>query len=172
MADYEALWLPSPGLLFKGPETTQGFSAKISCELMGLEDALTGEIAVPPSVLKYECLASPALPAQFNVAASVAGVSVSSRDLSGLFPIVYIDCLRAGRVERIYSWDGLPGDAEEVIDYHPSLESVKEYTLTVHAYLSDGEALNADYTLVILQDWTAGRERLRSEINVRSNKKG
>lgn len=169
MTDYDVLWLPPPGVLFKEPETAKGLSVGVSCELTGLESALTGEIVPPPSVLSYECSATPELPNQLQIATSKAGVLVSSQDLSGLFPIVYIDCLREGNIERVYSWDELPVSAEEIIDYHPSRELQKEYTLTVRAYLSDGETVNAVYSLIILQDWTAGRDRLRSEMNVRSN---
>lgn len=172
MTDYQALWLPLPGVLFQGPETTQDLDVTVSCKLIGLEDALTGGIAAPPSVLSYQCSVSPVAPSQLDVSASATGVRVLGEDLSGLFSLVYIDCLRLGHIERFFSWDELPSDAEEIIDYRPSQEPKQEYQLTVYAYLSDGEVVNAVYSLIIHQDWTAGRDRLRGEVNARSNKKG
>ena len=169
---YEPVWQPAPGVLFQLPETAVAVRYAICCEVPAATDVLTGEPLPPPTVQGYEVAITPVPPRWLRVLAAPSGVTVAAEALAGLFPIVFIDCLRHGKIERVYDWQALPEDADEVVAFCPSRERQREYQLTVTARLSDGEAVNAIYSLVILQDWTAGRDRLRREVDARRNQKG
>lgn len=172
MMIYQEQWLPEPGELFRLPETATGLDMTVRCEVPEATDAQTGEPVPPPVVLGYTATVLPPPPPVLVISALPSGVSVRADTLAGLFPILFIDCLRQGRLERVPHWDSLPADADEIIEYRPSRERQREYRLTVTARLSDGQSVNAVYSLVILQDWTAGRDRLRREIDARSNQAG
>jgi hypothetical protein len=104
-----------------------------------------------------------------DIVASASGVSVTAETLAGLFGIQFIDYREGSQVLRVLSWDDLPAGADDLVEFRPSTDQVREYTLDVTALLSDGSTALAVYTIQIFQDWTAGRDRLVSEVNARRN---
>ncbi len=106
------------------------------------------------------------------MASAATGVHVSAEKLSGLFGIEFIDYLQNKVIARIADWNDLPAEAEEIVEFRPSSEQSKQYTMTITAELSNKTTESAGYTMTITQEWTAGRDRLRKEINARSSKIG
>lgn len=115
-----------------------------------------------PTAIGYQAQLSPAMPAQvLSIATSPAGVAVRAAGLAGLFGIDFIDYLRGGVVSRAASWEELPADAEQIIEFRPSRLARRSYQLLITALLSNGDTEQTSYTIAILQDWTAGRDRLK-----------
>lgn len=159
-----ATWSPSPEVLFSLPETAGPVSTTISVEVEGV-DPLTGEPA-PIAVTGYEGSITP----EQDVLIAEGGpdaLTVRSPSLAGLFPIEFIDYLQDGQVVRAPDWESLPGSAEELIDFRPSQEQTRAFRLDVVASLSDGTEAYTSYLIEIHQDWTAGKDRLRSEVDAR-----
>lgn len=173
---YQVLWLPMPGLLFREPETATGIAHRIECQVLPLPpagDDEADEPDPPPEVTGYRASLSPAPQvAVLDITADAGGVSVAADNLAGLFGIEFIDYLRNGGIARITRWDDLPASAEEIIEFRPSRLRSRTYQLLIAAELSDGSEELASYTIIIDQNWTAGRDRLKEEMNARSNQTG
>ncbi|WMC11766.1 hypothetical protein PU634_05205 [Oceanimonas pelagia] len=169
---YTVEWLPAPGLLFKAPETAGGISHRIRCVIIPTPAGEDGEDPEPPpEVVGYRAIIEPAPPVPvLELAVSGQGVTLSAQTLAGLFGIDFIDYLQDGVIARVTSWGALPAQAEQVIEFRPSRLTSRSYLLQVTAELTNGEREQASYTLTITQEWTAGRDRLKEEVNARSNK--
>ena len=175
---YTAQWIPAPGLLFEAPETAGGIEHHIACQILpSAAGGGTGGAGLPPppapTVIDYQAQLSPAVSVQIlSITASPTGVIVHSAGLAGLFGIDFIDYLRGGVVSRAASWEALPADAEQIIEFRPSKLTSRSYQLMITARLSNGDAVQAGYAIVIQQDWTAGRDRLKEFGNASSRKTG
>lgn len=156
-----ATWTPPEGVLFAEPETATGISYQISCSVV---DALDPTV----TVTGYSASISPepTVPV-LTIAPSASGVSVTASTLAGLFGIQFIDYREGDQILRVLSWDDLPPGADDIVEFRPSADTVRDYALTVTAMLSDGRSVAAVYGIQIFQDWTAGRDRLVSEVNAR-----
>jgi len=162
MAD--AVWSPSPGILFTEQETATGLSFRITCTI----EADPAAVEPAPTVTGYSVALSPAPEVDvLSINSDAEGVTVSSESLAGLFGIDFIDYWAGGQVVRVFSWDDLPEAAEEVVEFRPSHDKQRSYTLSVTALLSDGDSVTAAYKCVVLQNWTAGRDRLKEEVDAR-----
>ncbi|HEX5678793.1 MAG TPA: hypothetical protein VFX91_12580 [Alcanivorax sp.] len=151
-------WTPAPGELFNLPETSTNVLYSVS---VSVSDDLNPGL----SVTGYEANITPS---QTILDLDTTGdVTVSADSLAGLFPVEFIDYLLNGNIERVTRWDDLPAAAEDLIEYRPSSETAKTYTLNVTATLSDGSEEQAAYTMVVTQNWTTGRDRLVAEVNAR-----
>lgn len=162
-------WTPPPSVLFSLPETSGPVASLISVEVEGV-DELTGEPA-PVAVLGYRGSITPEQEV-LAVTGGADGLAVSAGSLAGLFPIDFIDYREQGRISRAPGWDALPASAEEVIEFRPSRDTTRAYRLDVIADLVDGSEAYMSYLIEIHQDWTAGRDRLKEEINARRNETG
>lgn len=173
---YTITWLPLPGPLFSKPETATGIDYIILCQIVALPpDPLSLTPVEPvPVVESYSIATSPEPPSGILtiMASAATGVHVSAEKLSGLFGIEFIDYLQNKVIARIADWNDLPAEAEEIVEFRPSSEQFKQYTMTITAELSNKTTESAGYTMTITQEWTAGRDRLRKEINARSSKIG
>lgn len=161
-----ATWSPTEGgQLFSLPETSGPIEYQFLATATAV-DPITGEPApVPVTDYDYE-LSPPDTVGILSISASSSGVTLQADTLGGLFPIQFIEYLMNGELYRVFHWDDLPESAEEVITFRPSTETEKSFTLTVTAS-ADGEPIEQSWTLVITQDWTAGKERLQEEVNAR-----
>lgn len=151
-------WTPGPGLLFSLPETAGPIAFSIS--------ATYSDETAPAAITGYEAEINP--PSNtLQVDVGPTEVTVSAPSLVGTFGIQYIDHLNGGVLRRVGSWEELPAEAEEVIEFRPSYDRLREHTLTVTAMTSLGGQEQAVYTIQILQDWSAGRDRLVEEVDAR-----
>lgn len=160
----EVTWTPEPGVLFDLSELDGPVAYTITAEVLD-------ELGVPVPVLDYEVVSlTPPAPV-LTVTASPHGVQVSAESLAGLFPIQYLDYLLGGVLHRVYSWDDLPAETEAIVAFMPSTKVQETFTLKVRAILEHDplDAVEAEYTMTVRQDWTAGRNRLLEEINARSD---
>ena len=57
----------------------------------------------------------------------------------------------------------------DIVEFRPSRDASRDFTLRVTATLSDKRTVSATYSLQVLQEWSAGAEKLRSAVNARSN---
>ncbi|PAU79239.1 hypothetical protein [Halomonas salipaludis] len=162
-------WTPPPDLLFSLPETAGPVAFTISVEVEGV-DPVTGEPAVV-EVVGYRGSITPEQ-ALLAIEGDADGLTVSADSLAGLFPIEHIDYRQDGQVVRVPSWEQLPAEAEELIEYRPSRAQTRAYRLDVVADLADGSEAYMSYLIEVHQDWSAGRDRLRSEIDARRNSTG
>lgn len=158
----EVLWAPVNALLFSLPEIFGPISFHISCNVI----APDGVKAVSYSA-RFKQGGE-----LFNLEVNANGVTVSAESLSGHFRINFIDYQKDLAVARVTAWEDLPSDADEIIEFSPSRKAVSTYSLFVEATLSNGENFEFTYTLEVLQDWTAGRDKLQGEVNGRRNNKG
>lgn len=160
----QVIWSPAPGVLFAEPETARGVAYQISCSVVTDPAALEPA----PTVTEYRASLAPQPGAPvLQVGTDDGGISVTSDALAGLFGIEFIDYRIGERVVRIHSWDDLPDSAEEIIEYRPSGTAERAYTLNATAWLSDGTKVSAAYQCVVQQEWTAGRDRLKGEVDAR-----
>lgn len=153
------IWTPPPGPLFALSELATDVAYAVTCSVVDETDPTL-------AVVGYQAIVTPEQ-SLLTVTAGSSGVTVSADSLSGLFSIEFIDYLRGGQLARASSWEELPEDAEELVEFRPSREVSKVYLLTVTALLSDNTELVAEYTMTVFQDWTAGRNRLVEEVNAR-----
>jgi|SRR5699024_5053042 len=159
-------WTPAPGPLFTLPETAGPISYAIQAALAAPEPDGNGAGGTPPSIERYSAAISPAQ-TLFDTSASASGVTISAASLAGLFPIARIDYLQHATLHTIDTWDALPAGPAELIAFKPSAARETVFTLTVTAHLSDASAHQAEYSLSVQQDWSAGRERLQEEVDAR-----
>lgn len=138
----------------------------ITADVEGV-DPITGA-PVPIAVTGYQGGITPDQ-VVLSVSGGADGLVIESASLAGLFPIEFIDYLREDEIVRAPDWDRLPESAEEVIDFRPSREQTRSFRLDVIADLADGDQVYTSYLIEIHQDWTAGRDRLRSAIDARRN---
>lgn len=157
-------WTPAPGELFRLPETETNVAYAVSVAVEE-DDPITGE-PTPVAVTGYQGAITPEQPV-LDAADTGGELTVSADELMGLFPIEALDYLLGGVLETAGSWDALPEAAEEIIAYKPSTDSERTYTLAVTAQLEDGTEEHAEYSLVILQDWSAGRDLLKEAVDAR-----
>lgn len=151
-------WTPEPGELFRLPETSTDISYSVSV-------SVTDDGDPDLSVTGY---AATITPEQSILDVSTAGsVTVSADSLAGLFPIQFIDFLLNGVPGRVFSWEDLPAEAEDIIEFRPGSGVSVTFTMVVIATLSDASQVQATYTMTVTQDWTAGRDRLVMEVNAR-----
>lgn len=153
------IWTPPPGPLFALSELATDVTYAVTCSVVDETDPTL-------AVVGYRAIVTPEQ-SLLTVTAGASGVTVSADSLAGLFAIEFIDYLRDGQLARASSWEELPEDAEELVEFRPSREVSKVYLLTVTALLSDDTELVAEYTMTVFQDWTAGRNRLVEEVNAR-----
>lgn len=155
-------WTPDPAEpLFSLPETATNINYLISA-------TATDDLGAPLPVSNYRYTLSPTPAAPvLTITAGANGVNVTAASLAGLFGIVFIDYLLHGTLGRVFTWDDLPAEAEEIIEFRPLSDAERQYTLTVEADVQGEGTVQAAYTLEILQDWTAGRDRLVEEVNAR-----
>lgn len=174
--NYTITWSPLAGTLFSKPETATGINYIILCQIIALpSDPLAITPAEPvPVVESYVASISPAPPSGIlTVTASITtGVHISAEKLSGLFGIEFIDYLQHKVITRITNWSDLPAGAEEIVEFKPSSEQSKQYIMDITAMLSNKTTESATYAMIITQEWTAGRDRLRQEVDARSSKIG
>lgn len=159
-------WSPPPNVLFSLAETAGPVAAVITVEVEGV-DELTGEPA-PVAVLGYRGSITPEQEI-LAVTGGPDGLAVSAASLAGLFPIDFIDYREQGQLSRAPSWEALPASAEEVVEFRPSRDAARAYRLDVIADLADGSEAYMSYLIEIRQDWSAGRDRLKEEIDARRN---
>lgn len=167
LASIVTTWTPAPGKLFSLPETAGAISYPISCTIALAATALPTDIL--PTVTAYSATISPAPAVDvLRITPSVGALTVSAKSLSGLFGFDFIDYREGDAITRIYSWDDLPETAD-IVEFRPSHDASRDFTLNVTATLSDKRTVSASYALQILQEWSAGAEKLRSAVNARSN---
>lgn len=159
-------WSPVPPVLFQLPETAGGIEHEITATVQET-DPITG-LPAPVAVTGYRGDLSPEQEL-IAVAGGTASLIVSAATLAGLFPFDSLEYLQAGDLKQATTWAALPDSAEDLVAYRPSRIAERAYTLTVTATLADGSEESAAYALVILQDWSAGRDRLREEVDARRN---
>lgn len=167
LAEIVTTWTPAPGKLFSLPETTAAISYPISCVVALAATALPTDIA--PTVTAYAATISP-VPAVdvLQLTPSASALTVSAKSLAGLFGFDFIDYREGDAITRIHSWDDLP-DTADIVEFRPSRDASRDFTLRVTATLSDKRTVSATYSLQVLQEWSAGAEKLRSAVNARSN---
>lgn len=165
----EVEWLPVPGVLFSRPETSGSVQFHISCLIIEGEPPVGGPVEPVPTITGYAATINKQQ-SIISLTISAGGVLVSADTLSGLFGIEFVDYQQNRVVTRIYEWKDLPDDADEIVEFRPSSEQSRQYQLTVTADLSNGEQVSASYAMIVSQDWTAGRDRLLREMNVRNNR--
>lgn len=167
LASIVTTWTPAPGKLFSLPETSGAINYQISCAIALAATALPTDIV--PTVTAYSATLAP-LPTVdvLRITPSATALTVSAQSLAGLFGFDFIDYREGDAITRIHSWGDLP-DTADIVEFRPSHDASRDFTLAVTATLSDKRTVSATYTLQILQDWSAGAEKLRSEVNARSN---
>lgn len=163
------VWTPDPGTpLFVLFETASGpFVWTIQAQIETPEDGAIGGGMLNVSVLRYSGSIKPNQDLLTIIGGDDA-LTVTAETLIGLFPIVFIDYLTDdGDLKRIDDWDALPNEAREVVEFRPSDLRKYIFTLTAQAELSNGSIETADYSLIVLHDWTPGRDRLVAEVDAR-----
>ena len=115
---------------------------------------------------------APEPPQQVVVARTPDGIGLSAVDLDGLFPIILIKYLRDGVTGQCLNFDGLPADAEEVLEYRKDPNTPRIYTLTLTVTETDAltamtSTCTASYEFWIEADYSPGRDRLRGEVDAR-----
>ena len=167
LAEIVTTWTPAPGKLFSLPETAGAISYPISCAVALAATALPTDIA--PTITAYSATISPT-PAidVLQLTPSASALTVSAKSLTGLFGFDFIDYREGNAITRIHSWADLPETAD-IVEFRPSHDASRDFTLAVTATLSDKRTVSATYTLQILQELSAGAEKLRSAVNARSN---
>lgn len=172
-------WTPVPGVLFTKPETATGVAVHVSVTVT--EQAAPGgagstgatasagstgsPAAKPIAVDHYTAAISPAQDV-LTIGTDAGGVTVSAATLAGLFGIRHIDYRKDNRLHRVYDWGDLPQQCR-LVAFKPSADTQATYTLTVTAHLVDGTTERATYTMIITQNWTAGRIRLEAAVDAR-----
>lgn len=161
-----ATWSPTDGgQLFSLPEISGPIDYQFSSTATEI-DPITG-MPAPVPVTDYDYELSPPDPAGIlSISASSNGVALHADTLIGLFSIQFVEYLLNGELYRVFDWNDVPDLAEEIIIFRPSTEIERSFTLTVTAS-ADGEPIAQTWTLVITQDWTAGKVRLQEEVNAR-----
>lgn len=162
-------WTPPPDVLFSLPETGGPVSFAITVDVQGV-DPVTGEPA-PIAVTGYHGSVTPEQDV-VEVKGGPAGLSVTAGSLKGLFPIVSVRYREGDSVITVPDWDSLPESADEVVTFKPGTEATRAYRLDVTADLADGSEAYMSYLMEIHHEWTAGRDRLKEEVDARRNKKG
>lgn len=155
-----ATWSPAPGELFRLPETETDVAYTVSAVI---EDPETEQ------TIAAESYSGAITPEQTVLAinAGADGLTVSADSLAGLFPIEGVAYLLDGERGEVGEWDALPAEAEQIIAFTPSSQRDTTYQLAVTATFPDGTEEEAVYDLVIEQDWDAGRDRLKEEVDAR-----
>lgn len=159
-------WSPAAPELFRLPETAGAIEHAITA-IVQETDPATG-LPAPIAVTGYHGEISPAQPL-LTVTPGASALTVSAATLAGLFPFESLEYLRGGQLEQVGTWEELPADAEDLVAYRPSRATERAYTLTATATLADGSEESTAYALVIQQDWSAGRDRLKEEVDARRN---
>lgn len=176
-------WTPAPGVLFTHPETAHNISEHVSVTVTGPaapgggtgDTGDTGDTGgtggtggTGSTLIPVDHYSSSIAPTQsvLSISADVAGVTVSAPTLAGLFPIRYIDYRKNNATHRIYDWNALPPQCR-LVAFKPTTARQFTFTLTVTAHLTDGSTEQAAYSLIVTQDWTAGKIRLEAEVDAR-----
>jgi hypothetical protein len=112
------------------------------------------------------------LPAQVVITATTSGITLTAPTLAGLFPIIVIKYLRNGLPGESLTFDDLPQDAEDVIEYRKESASPKRFVLAVTATESalsptSSGTQTLEYEFFIEGNYTPGRDRLVEEVNAR-----
>lgn len=154
------VWSPAPGSLFTLPETATSVSHSIS---LSITDDGGG---TPPTVVGYSVTVTPEQ-SVVSVSSSPSGVVLSAAALAGIIPIQFVRYLLDGAEGEVYEWGDLPAAAEEVTGFQPSNDPSRIWSVEVVANLSDSTTRSASYTFTVTNDWTAGRDRLVSEVDAR-----
>lgn len=163
-------WTPDPGApLFVRFESDPGpFSWTITAQVEtpgGGDGGGGGQL--PASVERYSGTITPEQD-RLTVTGGSASLTVTAETLNGLFPIVFIDYIAdTGELKRVDDWEDLPRGARDVVEFRPNGERSQTYTLNAKALLSSGETVTARFNMIILHDWTPGRDRLIAEVDAR-----
>lgn len=157
-------WSPAAPELFRLPETAGAIEYAITATVQDTDP--TSGLPVPVAVSGYQGEITPAQ-SLMVVTSGTDALTVTAHSLAGLFPFDSLEYLQDGKLEQVATWAALPADAEEIIAYKPSRDTERAFTLAVTATLEDGSEESTSYALVIQQDWSAGRDRLRNEVNAR-----
>lgn len=161
-------WAPPPDVLFSLPETGGPVSFTITVDVQGV-DPVTG-LPVPVAVTGYRGSITPEQ-SIVEVSGGPGGLAVSAGDLKGLFPIDFVRYRKGDSVIAVPDWDALPAGADEVVEFKPGSEATRAYRLDVTADLADGSEAYMSYLMEIHHDWTAGRDRLKEEVDARRHQK-
>jgi hypothetical protein len=164
------IWTPDPSVpLFRLPESATGpFSWSITAQVEVSEPAGAGGVGTAAVTIEaYSGAVRPGL-GNLSISGGKDRLLVTAKTLSGLFPIVFIDYVAENdELERIYSWENLPHNARDLVEFRPDDQRLKTFTLTARAKLSSGDVEKAEYSLVVMHDWTSGRDRLIAEVDAR-----
>lgn len=163
------IWTPDPGApLFTQFESAPGpFTWTVKAEVEAPDDGEAAEAAASVTILSYSGSIKPKQDLMM-VAGGDDALTVTAETLNGLFPIVFISYIAGnGDLKRADDWEALPRGARDLVEFRPNAERQKTFTLTARAKLSNGTTATAEYDMIILHDWTPGRDRLVAEVNAR-----
>lgn len=122
------------------------------------------------SIVLYEHQISPSPPGWLmSIQDTPAGVIVSFPQLSGVFPIQYVDYVTAdNEVVRVSEWGDIP-EGVDICSYRPDL-TITAYTfsITVTAINNLGAAISSAWQIDINNDWKVERENFLEALNASS----
>lgn len=159
-------WSPGEEILFQLPDTATGLSYHCYFDL---DDGQT--------LIAYRWTITPEKPDQITIISSYDGVRLTSPSLAGLFVPEFLDYRDGDQVIRVDDWPDLP-PGKELIEFRPSGQSQREYTLTVTV---DYEETDADsgqevqrtssqsWRCLVIHDYSSGRDKLLEYMNASSH---
>ncbi|EJV5951067.1 hypothetical protein N7I24_003627 [Vibrio alginolyticus] len=159
-------WKPIRDILFQHPDTATGLDYLCSFDLSDGQ-VLNG----------YTWEMTPETPPQFSISSSSSGVRLTSESLAGLFKPEFIDYREGDQIVRVGDWPELP-PGKDLIEFRPSGQGVKEYTLTVTVSYIDtdpdtGQGVertdNHSWRCLASHDYSSGRDKLLEYMNAGSN---
>ena len=159
-------WHPGEELLFQQPDTATGLAYHCYFEL---SDGQT--------LMGYTWSITPEKPDQFTIAAANDGVRLTSSSLAGLFVPDFLDYRDGDQVIRVDDWPDLP-PGKEMIEFRPSGQSQREYTLTVtvnykYSHPNTGQEIEGSssqsWRCVVIHDYSSGRDKLLEYMNASSH---
>lgn len=159
-------WQPGGDLLFQQPDTATGLAYHCYFELDATQ-----------TLLSYTWTITPENPVQFTITSDNDGVRLTASSLAGLFVPDFLDYRDGGQVIRVGDWPDVP-QGKELIEYRPSGQSQREYTLTVTVNYTGPDpdsGLEVESTdsqswrCVVLHDYSSGRDKLLEYMNAGSN---
>lgn len=128
--------------------------------------ALDDDVAVPRSVTGYTHALIGEPLHNLHVDASTAGVEVGAPEsLAGSFPAIDIEYQVNGVTGHCATWQEVPANFTEIIDFQPNPVNIKEWTLSVTAQFDNGSSESADFIIKVRANYTHGKAALVEHVN-------
>lgn len=112
-------------------------------------------------------VASPTFPDQVEVTTTANTLTVTIPNFVGFFFIQEIKYLLHGVEGTCTAWADLPADAEDVLEFHPDLVNIRDYTLSITAHPHTASPETKDYLIRVFINYDLGRDALVEAVDAR-----